>query len=237
MRLGGMAAVVALLGAAAASPQGGAAPVPAKATPVTIGYSGTFDMTNTAIPQSTTSSYDFQVRWSYWWTGTWGKLFRDRARFTSDRLRFSKTTISGTMKVSVREKVDGPVIECALRIVKDPANPPTFTAAYDTADKKLSVNVEAPTFRGLKYEFIGNENPLCTGGPGVNVFGQPATFNPLGAGATVSLAKGGAKSYDRKWTWKHVFAGAAERRYDATIRSQVVVRYIPCRLVKGCRTT
>jgi hypothetical protein len=229
-------ATAVLLGAATASPHGGAAPVPARTAPVTIGYSGTFDMTNTAVPQSTTSSYDFHIRWSYWWSGTWGKLFRDRSPFPYERTKFSNTTIAGTMKVAVREKADGPVIECALRIVKDPASPPTFTAAYDTARRRVSVTVEAPTFRGLKLEFIGNENPLCTGGPGVNVFGQPATFNPLGAGATVSLAKGGVKRYDRRWTWKHSFAGGAERRYDAKITSQVVVRYMHCRLVKGCKT-
>jgi hypothetical protein len=203
---------------------------------MTVGYSGTFDMTNTAVPQSTAASYDFHVRWSYWWSGTWGKLFRDRSRFNSDPTKFTSTTIAGTMKISTREKVDGDVIECAVRIVKDPASPPTFSASYDSSAGTLRVFVEAPTFRGLKFEFIGSENPSCVGGPGVNVFGQPASFNPLGSGGTMSLAKGGARRYDRTWNWKHLFGGGAERRYDARISSQVQVRYKPCKVVKGCKT-
>lgn len=210
---------------------------------MTILYAGSFVMANTAMPQTTAHSSTFRVTWTYWWTGTWASLFRDPLIFRSSPTRFTKVALAGTVNAAYKERVDDASAKtCSMRIVRDNANRPTLTGAYDTSANTLQITVEAPTFRGIKL--VDSTDPNCQGGPGVNVFGEgksqspPSYFNPLGAGATVRLSTGGSGRYDKAWTWKHTFEGASGpvpfRQYKVTIRSGVTVTYKPCRLIAAC---
>jgi hypothetical protein len=238
MSIFGMTAAISLAVAAAGSAD--AAAPPKKSTPVTILYTGTFDMKNKAKPESTAHSYTFTVTWSYWWTGTWGSLFRDTSVFRSSPVPFTKVKIAGGVDSTWVNKVgDKAVQNCSSPIFRDPTNRPTVTASYDTSANTLQVVVEAPTFRGIKY---GDLN--CADGPGTNVFGPgasqtpPKSFNPLGAGGTVKLSTGGTVAYTKSSTWTHTYASATSppptRDVDATMRSKVTVAYTPCKLIPAC---
>jgi hypothetical protein len=239
------AAVTAAVGAGSASGGPESVPAPKASKPLTIQYTGSFRMTNRAVPESTAHSYAFLVTWTYWWTGTWGGLFRDPTIYRSSPSRFTKVEIVGTVHATHKERVDDTAIKsCSMQIVRDNANRPTVAAAYDTSADSLQVVVEAPMFRGLKY--VPAANPGCRGGPGVNVLGPgasrrpPASFNPLGQGGTVRLTTGGTRRYEKTWSWKHTYASATNpvpyRTYKATIRSEVTVAYTPCRLIPACAT-
>lgn len=218
------------------------ASAPKRSQPVTIRYTGSFTMKNVAEPQTTTASYDYRVSWTYWWTGTWGSLFRDPSIFSSSPAPFTKVKLAGKVDSTYKLKADDPSSQtCTSRLVRDNAARPTLRATYDTAAGTLQVFVEAPTFRGAKHT---STDFNCQNGPGVNVLGPgtsqspPAAFNPLGAGGTVRLASGGTARYDRRWNWRHTFAGAAGpvpfRTYSAVMRSAVTVAYAPCRLIPAC---
>jgi hypothetical protein len=235
--------LLALALAAGSLARPGAAPAPKASKPLTIGYSGTFTMRNTAIPQRTAHSYLFRVTWSYWWTGTWGTLFRDPSIFSSSPTSFTKVKIDGTMTATYKERVDDADSKvCSLRIERDNNARPTLRGAYDTSAGTLQIMVEAPTFRSIKL--TGGTDPNCIGGPGVNVFGPgaaqspPSYFNPLGAGGTVRLVSGGTLRYDKNWGWKHEFDTATTpkdiRTYKVSIRSGVSVMYTPCQLIPPC---
>src|SRR5262245_53795614 len=119
-----MAAVVSVAAAVAAA--GGPAParntaaVPSASQVVTVGYSGHFDLTNKAVPQLAPHSSDYRLEWSFWWSGTWGKLFRDRSIY-SGPVRFSNVLVSGTLTAKYRERNGGPLLTCTTKIVDDPA--------------------------------------------------------------------------------------------------------------------
>jgi hypothetical protein len=171
-----------LVGAAAG------APAPKRSQPVTILYTGSFTMANVAQPQSATASYDYWVAWTYWWTGTWATLFRDPSVVSSSPARFTKVKIDGKVDSTYKLKADDQANQtCTSRLVRDDANRPTLRAAYDTSANTLQVFVEAPTFRGGRHM---SADFNCQNGPGTNVFGPgttqspPASFNPLGAGAS-----------------------------------------------------
>lgn len=233
-------AAVALGAAGAAWGTTESVPTPKKSKPLTILYTGSFEMENQAHPETTAHSYTFAVKWTYWWTGTWASLFRDPSIFRSSPSPFTKVKIAGNVDSTYTLRVgDTAVQNCRSPIFRDTANRPTVTAAYDTSANTLQVVVEAPTFRGIKY---GDLN--CADGPGTNVFGQgtsqtsPRFFNPLGAGGTVRLSTGGTARYDKKWKWTHTYASATNpapyRDYTVTIRSKVTVTYAPCRLIAAC---
>jgi hypothetical protein len=242
-----LSATVLLIVAAAVlcarSTAGVSAGAPNVSKPLTIGYSGTFTMSNIASPQKAAHSYNFRVTWSYWWTGTWGDFFRDSSVFRSSPARFTKVKIAGRVTASYKEKVDSVnVTHCSYDLVRDNANRPTVSAAYDTSAGTLQIVVEAPTLRGISY--VHGTDPTCQLGPGANVFGPgtapspPSYFNPLGMGGTVRLATGGAARYDKRWRWKHSFASAGApaeyRQYTVSMRSGVSVSYVPCRLIAAC---
>lgn len=230
--------VAALVGVAVAGATSAAAPK--ASTPLTIRYTGTFTMSNKGVPETTVHSSTFTVGWTYWWTGTWKTLFRDPSIYSSSPVRFSKVMIKGKVVATYKEKVDDTAVQtCTSRITRDNANRPTVSGAYDTSAGTLQITVEAPTFRGITFSDLN-----CADGPGSNVFGPgmsqspPASFNPLGAGGKVSLAKGGTVRYDKTWKWKHTYASATNpvpyREYKATMRSGVTVWYTPCRLITAC---
>jgi hypothetical protein len=199
-------------------------PPPMAKTPVSLKYSGTFDMSNKLVPQSSPSSYAYHVEWAFFWSGRWSQLFRDKARFNTNATPFAQRTVSGSVRITFREKVGGPTLRCTLNVVDDPGVPPTFALSYDTSAETLRADVTAPTFRGTKIVPAGpnSTKPGCTGGPGVNVFSAPASFNPLGRGATVSLKTGGTRRYDRAWRWTHAFSGA-KRTYSASLHTEVAI--------------
>jgi hypothetical protein len=60
----------------------------------------------------------------------------------------------------------------------------------------------------------------------VNIFGEPADWNPLGSGGGMVPAAGGNDDFDRHWQWTHTFAGGEFRNYDATMHNtlEVLVR-------------
>ena len=143
---------------------------------------------------------------------------------------FAQATISGFVKITFRDKVKGPNLKCTLAVVEDPGIPSTFALSYDdTSGGTLQVTVTAPTFQGTKIVPRGpnSAKPGCTGGPGVNIFSAPSSFNPLGQGDRVGLAKGGTRRYDRTWKWDHVFASATGvkpiRHYQAAIHTELAV--------------
>lgn len=205
--------------------------VPADSAAISISYSGSFVMTNTAVPQKTPSSSVFRVEWQYAWSGTWGGLFRDKNVFSSGARPFPRFTITGRIDVKYKERSDGPSVSCTLQIVGDKASPPSFIASYDPSGGTLMLQVQAPTNR--ESDVQKPRDPLCVGGPGVNVFGAPANFSPLGGGGgTVDIEKGGSIRWDRDWKWTHVFPGdldRARRDYKAAFRSTLTVAGDSCR--------
>jgi hypothetical protein len=191
---------------------------------LTITYSGTFTMTNQAVPQRTPPSYTYRVDWTYTWSGTWEQLFADD-RTSSDQTLFQDVRIAGTVDATYRDKVDGPDINCTISIAPDPAQIPSFIAYYDTSEGTLRIsNVDAPTFRlGM---FVNSSDPNCNGGPGVDVFSAPADWSPLGdGGGSFSLNDGGTHTFDKQWKWQHPFAGGEARNYDAAMNTNLEVAF------------
>jgi hypothetical protein len=218
-------AATALTVVVAASAEPTSAPVPRAATPVSLKYSGTFDMSNTLAPQSTPSSYAYHVEWVYFWSGRWGQLFADKSRFTTNATPWAQRTVTGHVDIVFREKVDGPNLRCKASVVEDRSAPAVFSLGYDTSAGTLQANVTAPTFQGSRIVVQKGANgskPGCTGGPGVNVFSAPASFNPLGQGAKVSLRSGGTRRYDKTWRWSQASSGA-KRTYTAAIHTELAV--------------
>lgn len=219
------AAATALTAAVVASAEPAGAPVPRASTPVSLRYSGTFDMTNTLAPQSTPSSYSYHVEWVFFWSGRWGQLFVDKSRFTTNATPWAQRTVTGQVNIVFREKADGPSLRCKASVVEDRSFPAMFSLGYDTSTATLQANVTAPTFQGSRIVVQKGANgskPGCTGGPGVNVFSAPKSFNPLGQGDKVSLGSGGTRRYDRTWRWSHAFSGA-RRTYTAAIHTELAV--------------
>jgi hypothetical protein len=125
--------------------------------------------------------------------------------------------ISGTVDATYRNTVNGPDIRCSISLSPDPSNPPTFIAIYNSSQNTLQItNLEAPTFR---FTRPASPDPNCAGGPGVNIFGAPADWNPLGSGGGTVSANGGSVDFDKRWQWTQNFAGGEVRNYDATIHT------------------
>ena len=68
------AIVTAVLAVAAAQAGSRAVPAPSAKTPISIRYSGTFDLSNKLVPQNIPSSYAYHVEWVQFWSGRWGQL-------------------------------------------------------------------------------------------------------------------------------------------------------------------
>lgn len=186
-------------------------------------------MTNKLKPQGVPSSYTYHLEWVSFWSGRWGQLFPDRARFNSNPTPYAQTTISGIVTITFRERIGGAKLVCGASVIEDPGRPSTFSLSYDTSAGALQAIVAAPTFQGSKLVPKGpnSTKPGCTGGPGVNVFSAPQSFNPLGQGGKVSLRTGGTIRYDRTWEWTHAFASATStkptRKYTASINTELAV--------------
>jgi hypothetical protein len=180
-------------------------------------------MSNKLEPQSTPSSYVYHVEWEYDWPGRWYQLFPSGATFKGPT-PFTRTSVKGLITVTFRQKANGKKLTCTIRISEDPANRPGFSGSVDTSGGMLRLMVEAPTFRGGKLIPQGpnGSETGCTGGPGVNIFGAPPSFNPLVQGGAVNLRSGGKIRYDRNWKWTYRLAGG-RRTYYASMRSELSV--------------
>lgn len=97
--------------------------------------------------------------------------------------------------------------------------------SYNAAQGKVRIaGLETPVFRYGK--FVGSNDPMCGGGPEIDVFGAPAHWDPRGdGGAVLSMSTGGVHHYDRDWKWGHSFGGGLSRSYLSAMRSTLQVSF------------
>jgi len=194
---------------------------------IAVTYLGSFEMRNTAVPQSTTHSYTYQVRWRFTYFGPGGALLPAGETETAPT-EFPDVEINGEVKVTYREKADGNDLHCSMYVEPNPQARPSFVLAYDPKTDEVAVtHLEAPTFRLAKIVPYSDQN--CVGGPGVNVFSAPADWNPLGddGGRIGDATTTGENRFDKHWAWMHTFAGGQTRDYDATMKSLVHYEVYP----------
>jgi hypothetical protein len=198
--------------------------VPTESTPLSISYEGSFDLTNTMIPSGVQHSYIYHVEWAYSWSGSWGELFQGGSQIAI-QTSFQKASIAGNVHVTWRNTTTGPELKCTLRIVPSMSDFPDFRASYDPTKGTVRIaGLEAPTYRYATD--VGSSDPMCGGGPEIDIFGQPASWKPLGDdGAALSLSTGGIHPYDRTWAWGHSFGGGERRSYTSSMRSTLQVSF------------
>jgi hypothetical protein len=196
--------------------------IPTDSTQITVAYHGTFDLTNTIVPQGVQHTFTYHVEWDFSWSGTWGELFSGGP--ISNQTSYAKSAITGTLHSLWRATPAGPDLKCTLRIVPQMGDFPDFSARYyaSTGSVKIS-GLEAPTSRFGKYS--STKNPMCGGGPEIDMFSPPPSWSPLGPRtATVSLASGGGiHHYDKSWTWHHIFNSDFRRYYTSAMHTSVEV--------------
>src|SRR5438094_41557 len=112
--------VLALLAAAAfaASAHASGRDLPTDSTPLAISYRGSFELTNTMVPQGVQHSYVYHVEWIYSWSGTWGELFPQGSGYPSV-MSFQHVAIAGNTHALWRNTTNGPDIKCTLGLVRD----------------------------------------------------------------------------------------------------------------------
>jgi hypothetical protein len=210
--------LAAAVAAAPAQPTPGA--VPSDSTPLQISYAGTFDLSNQMVPQGVQHSYTYHVQWSYSWTGTWGELFDGRT--LSVQTSFATSQIGGVIHAVWRRTAVDPPVQCTLHIVPDMGDYPDFHASYDAASGKLKIlGLATPVNRYSRQ--VGSKDPMCGGGPEIDVLGAPPGWNPFGAaGVTLGLT-GGTQRVDRTWRWHRPYGVGAQREYVSSMRSAVQV--------------
>ena len=176
------------------------------------------------IPSGVQHSYVYHVEWTYSWSGTWGELFGSNGSI-SNQTSFALFRIAGSLHAVWRNQGGGPQVGCTLKIVPDMGDYPDFRARYDPSAGTLRiVGLEAPTERYGMYVGPAMSDPMCGGGPQIDVFGQPRDWKPLGdGGATLNLSGPGLHRYDRNWTWKHAFGGGLSRNYVSALRSTLQI--------------
>ena len=212
-------AVAALLAAPAQSAR---EVIPTDSTPITVAYHGTFDLTNTIVPQATQHTFTYHVEWAFSWSGTWGELFSSGP--ISSQTSFAKSTITGSLHSLWRATPAGPDLKCTLRIVPQMGDFPDFSARYYADSGKIKISgLEAPTTRFGKYS--RTKDPMCGGGPEIDMFSEPPSWSPLGPrAALVSLGSGSAvQHYDKTWAWHHVFNAEFRRNYTSAMHTSVEV--------------
>jgi hypothetical protein len=199
---------------------------PSESTPLAISYVGSFDLTNTMIPAGVQHSYVYHVEWAYSWSGNWGELFQGTSRIAI-QTSFQKASIAGKLHVTWRGTTRGPDLECTLRIVPSMSDFPDFRASYDPLKGTVRIaGLEAPTYRYATY--VGSSDPMCGGGPEIDIFGPPPTWKPLGdGGGTLSSSVGGTHPYDHTWAWSHAFGGGERRSYASSMHSTLRVSFGP----------
>ena len=142
----------------------------------------------------------------------WGELFR-RGTAAPARLSFHKAAIAGSVHATWRDTATGPDLKCTLRIVPEMSDFPNFRVSYNLAKSQVRLaGLETPVYRYSR--FVGSTDPMCGGGPEIDVFGPPAHWNPRGdGGAALPLSGGGVHRYDRNWSGVTRSAGDCARSY------------------------
>ena len=154
--------VLAMAALLAAPAQSAREVIPTDSTPVTVAYHGTFDLTNTIVPQATQHSFVYHVEWTFSWSGTWGELFSSGP--ISNQTSFAKSTITGSLHALWRATPTGPDLKCTLRIVPQMGDFPDFSARYYADSGKVKIaGLEAPT--STVRQVLEHQNPMCGGGP------------------------------------------------------------------------
>jgi hypothetical protein len=209
----------------AAAPVHAAGVVPTDSTRVTLTYSGTFDLANAIVPQVTQHSYVYHVQWAYSWSGTWSELFNEGSPTVTQR-SFDTSSITGSMHATWRDVASGPLASCTLRIVPVTGDYPAFDARYSSDSGTLRIDgLESPTSEYGKYAGTSSLMSMCGGGPDIDIFGAPRSWNPLGQ-RTVTLALGaGAHHYDRTWKWTYRFASGFRRLYESAMHTTLTLSF------------
>jgi hypothetical protein len=198
--------------------------VPAASSPMAVSYQGSFDLTNTMVPNGVQHSFTYHVQWSYSWTGTWGDLFVGKT--FSNETSFHKLALSGKMHATWRESAGGPQLSCTLRIVPAMDDFPNFGASYDVGRGTLLIKgLQSAAVRYGRY--VGSNDPMCGGGPDIDMFSVPRGWNPSGASAVTLNIAGGVHRYDHVWRWTHTFDARQHRDYVSAMHSTVTVSFPP----------
>jgi hypothetical protein len=200
--------------------------VPTASTRVSIDYSGTFDLSNTIVPQGTQHSYVYHVEWAYSWSGTWSELFNEGSAVTT-QASFDRSRLVGSMHAVWRNVSTGPIVGCTLRIVPVTGDYPDFSAVYSAARGTLRIDgLESPAGRYGQY-VGGSSDPLsmCGGGPDIDIFGQPAGWSPLGPRTIVAQLTAGAHRFDRAWKWTYRFASGFRRLYTSSVHAALLISF------------
>ena len=223
-RVGRRSALFAVFAAAllTAPAQSAREEVHSDSTPLTISYQGSFDLTNTMVPSGVQHSFVYHVQWAYSWTGTWGELFD--GKMFSNQTSFQKFGLSGSMRATWRESPGGPQLSCTLRIVPATDEFANFGARYDTGSGTLKL-IGLQSGAGDYGRYIGSSDPMCGGGPDIDMFSVPPSWHPLGAPTVTLGLSGGVRHYDRTWRWTHTFDARQHRDYVSSMHSTVVVSF------------
>jgi hypothetical protein len=191
-------------------------------TPMTISYQGTLDLTNTMVPSGVQHSFVYHVQWSYAWAGTWGELFAGKT--FSNQTSFQRFHLSGSMRATWRESQDGPQLSCTLRIVPAMDEFANFGARYDSTAGTLKL-VDLQSGAGDYGSYVGSSDPMCGGGPDIDMFSVPPSWHPLGASIVTLGLAGGVHHYDKTWRWTHRFDARQHRDYVSSMHSTVTVSF------------
>ncbi len=192
---------------------------------MTVSYEGSFDLTNTMVPNGVQHSFVYHVQWVYKWSGTWGELFG--ANTFSNETSFDTFGISGRLHATWRDSPGGPELMCTLRILPATDDFPDFLASYDAANGSLKIS--GLSSGAVRYgRYVGSKDPMCGGGPDIDMFSTPASWNPAGArSTTLSLSTGGVHHYDKSWRWTHRFDARQRRDYVSSMHTTVQVGFPP----------
>jgi hypothetical protein len=209
-----------------AAPVHAAGIVPTDSTRLTLAYSGTFDLANAIVPQVTQHSYVYHVQWEYTWSGTWSELFNEGSPVVT-QMSFDTSHISGSMHATWRDVASGPLASCTLRIVPVTGDYPDFSATYSAGQGTLRLDgLESPTMQYGRYTG-GDQSPLsmCGGGPEIDIFGAPKSWNPLGQRAVTLALGAGAHRFDRIWKWTYKFPSGFRRDYASSIHTTLTLGF------------
>ncbi|HEY4348695.1 MAG TPA: hypothetical protein VGM80_13995 [Gaiellaceae bacterium] len=220
LALGVVSALLVAAAATALAPAAGRG-LPAGSAPMTISYEGSFDLTNTMVPSGMQHSYTYHLEWAYSWTGTWGDLFQYGSAF-SNETSFVKARIAGVLRVTWRNSANGPDQRCTLKIVPEMADYPSFRVSYAEGNGTVRISgLETPAYRYGRY--VGSHDPMCGGGPTIDIFGEPASWKPRGEPGAVLDLGGGVHPYNRTWRWKYSFGRGLRRDYISSMHTKLKV--------------
>ena len=211
-----------------AAPVHAAGIVPTASTPVTLSYSGTFDLANAIIPQATQHSYVYHVQWAYSWSGTWGELFAQGSPISTET-SFDLSKITGSMHAVWRDVSGGPLIGCTLRIVPDIGDYPVFGGAIYAAEGGASASgariADAP-LRAVQPQRQLEPPSMCgVAAPRSTSSARRRHGARSGRGRSRSGSGPGRITMTRNWAWTVRFASGFRRVYTSAIHTSLVLGF------------